>query len=106
MATSGEIGWKAELMDSEWIMSNERKPLAGPKDAVNSSMWESVGASIAQGFDESIQNIAFAIHLNIHARGCVTHPAIEIQPNGKIVNKRSEADALNDTANVNSRALI
>ena len=46
----GRDGLKAESMDSEWRMSNERKPLIDRKETVNSSMRESGGASSRNDF--------------------------------------------------------
>ena len=105
METSGEMGWKAPSTDSEWRMSKEVNPLAGRKEAENSSMRESVGASSRNFWTNKSRASCSPSTSIFNACGGILHPAFEFEARGKVINKGSEADPLHNACDVNAQCL-
>ena len=59
----------------------------------------------AQSPDEHIQNRAFPVHFYIHTGGGIAHPAFETQARRQVIDKRPEANTLNDAVNMDVSAL-
>ncbi len=56
-------------------------------------------------FGGKIQSVFFPIHFNFNTCGCVFHPTFEIETCGKVINKGSKADPLNDACDVDAQSL-